>query len=72
MLGILKDNDKRPKIGEGIYLLYFAVMIGARAAGLQALWYARLAKPWNHSYGPKEEETIRDHREILAWLERTM
>ncbi len=30
-----KDNiSKRAKIGEGIYLLYFAVMIGARAAGL--------------------------------------
>ena len=34
MLGILNDNDKRQKIGEGIYLLYFAVMMGARAAGL--------------------------------------
>lgn len=26
--------DKRDKIGEGIYLLYFAVMVAARAAGL--------------------------------------
>ena len=51
---------------------YLYDVLGARSAGLQALWYARLAKPWNHSYGPKEEETIRDHREILAWLERTM
>ncbi len=29
-----ENMDKRAKIGEGIYLLYFAVMIGARAAGL--------------------------------------
>ena len=30
-----KENEnKRAAIGEGIYLLYFAVMIGARAAGL--------------------------------------
>ncbi len=43
MLGKLENNaigrstdisTKRTKIGEGIYLLYFAVMIGARAAGL--------------------------------------
>ncbi len=34
MLGMFKEKDKRQKIGEGIYLLYFAVMIGARAAGL--------------------------------------
>ena len=27
-------NSNRDKIGEGIYLLYFAVMVGARAAGL--------------------------------------
>ncbi|MBQ6588704.1 MAG: hypothetical protein IJI01_08500 [Butyrivibrio sp.] len=29
-----KFKDNRQQIGEGIYLLYFAVMIGARAAGL--------------------------------------
>ena len=28
------SNEKRQKIGEGLYLLYFAVMIGTRAAGL--------------------------------------
>ena len=29
-----ENKQKREAIGEGIYLLYFAVMIGARAAGL--------------------------------------
>ncbi|WP_029232808.1 O-antigen ligase family protein [Butyrivibrio sp. VCB2006] len=31
---ISKFKDNRQQIGEGIYLLYFAIMIGARAAGL--------------------------------------
>lgn len=29
-----ENKNRRAKIGEGIYLLYFAVMVGARAAGL--------------------------------------
>lgn len=37
-MGILNktwnDIEKRAKIGEGIYLLYFALMVGVRAAGL--------------------------------------
>lgn len=31
---ILSNDNKRQKIGEGIYLLYFAIMAGARAYGL--------------------------------------
>ncbi len=50
-------------IGDNYQLDY----LGARASGLQALWYERVHKPWN-AVEAAPDAVIHDHKEVLQYV----